>query len=74
MALDTIIQELKLPPSVQLYAASLNFDIRSDDGMGSSEWWIDRIESRVGMRLTCLSERAWDTHHDVIAVQKTRSE
>ncbi len=50
-------------------------DYPQQDGYGislsKSEWWIDRIESRAGMRLTCLSERAWDAHHDVIAVQKT---
>jgi SAM-dependent methyltransferase len=38
--------------------------------LSKSTWWIDLIESRPGMRLTCLSERAWDSHHDVIAVQK----
>jgi hypothetical protein len=99
MPLDAIIQELRLPPSVQPYAASLYFDISSDDGTGSplrassdeqrrrhaddhlqdgygtslskSEWWIDWIESRAGVRLTCLGGRARDGHHDVIAGQKT---
>ena len=50
-------------------------DYHQQDGYGislsKSTWWIDRIESRPEMRLTCLSERAWDGHHDVIAVQKT---
>jgi SAM-dependent methyltransferase len=45
------------------------------DGYGisvsKSEWWINLIEKRMDMRLACLSERAWDKHHDVIAVQKT---
>lgn len=39
--------------------------------VSKSSWWIDLIESRDEMRLACLSERAWDNHHDVIAVQKT---
>lgn len=34
-----------------------------------SEWWTNLIEHRSEMRLALLSERAWDNHHDVIAVQ-----
>jgi len=37
--------------------------------VSKSNWWIDLIESRPGFQLTCVSERAWDHHHDVIAVQ-----
>lgn len=36
-----------------------------------SEWWINLIEKRFDMRLAFLSERVWDQHHDVIAVQNT---
>jgi hypothetical protein len=39
--------------------------------LSTSNWWIHQIEQREATRLVCLSERAWDHHHDVIAVQKT---
>lgn len=42
--------------------------------VSKSEWWINLIEKRIGMRLAFLSERAWDKHHDVIAVQNTNWE
>ena len=49
-------------------------DYPLQDGYGisvsKSVWWINLIEKRNDMRLACLSERAWDRHHDVIAVQK----
>jgi len=39
--------------------------------VSKSTWWINLIENRAEMRLAFLSERAWDKHHDVIAVQNT---
>jgi SAM-dependent methyltransferase len=39
--------------------------------VSKSTWWINLIENRAEMRLVFLSEKAWDKHHDVIAVQKT---
>jgi trans-aconitate methyltransferase len=53
-------------------------DYPSQDGYGisvsKSTWWINLIEQRTGMRLVSLSERAWDQHHDVIAVQNANWE
>jgi SAM-dependent methyltransferase len=50
-------------------------DYPMQDGYGisvsKSIWWINLVESRTDMRLVCLSERSWDQHHDVIAVQNT---
>lgn len=50
-------------------------DYPLQDGYGislsKSVWWINLIENRTGLRLACLTERAWDKHHDVIAVQNT---
>ncbi len=49
-------------------------DYMTHEGYGisvsKSVWWINLIESSANMRLACLTERAWDRHHDVIAVQK----
>ena len=49
-------------------------DYLTHEGYGisvsKSVWWISLIESNADMRLVCLTERAWDRHHDVIAVQK----
>jgi len=39
--------------------------------LSKSNWWIAQIEKRDAAKLVCLSERAWDHHHDVIAVQNT---
>jgi SAM-dependent methyltransferase len=48
-------------------------DYPSQDGYGisvsKSTWWINLIEQRTGIRLVSLGERAWDQHHDVLAVQ-----
>ena len=48
-------------------------DYPLQDGYGisvsKSTWWIKLIENRTETRLVCLTERAWDRHHDVIAVQ-----
>jgi SAM-dependent methyltransferase len=32
-------------------------------------WWAELVWSRSNLRLVTMSERAWDDHHDVIAVQ-----
>jgi hypothetical protein len=37
-------------------------------------WWVDRILDRNDIRLVAFSERAWDYHHDIVAIQKTRIE
>jgi SAM-dependent methyltransferase len=34
-------------------------------------WWAELVWSRSNLRLVMMSERAWDAHHDVIAVQKS---
>lgn len=49
-----------------------NYPLQDGYGISLSRsvWWISLIENRSDMRLACLSERAWDGHHDVIAVQK----
>jgi len=39
--------------------------------LSKSAWWISLLESRTNIRLVCLTERVWDRHHDVIAVQKS---
>jgi SAM-dependent methyltransferase len=50
-------------------------DYPSQNGYGisvsKSGWWINLIERRPESKLICMSERAWDHHHDIIAVQKT---
>jgi len=48
------------------YPGYVNYGI----SVSKSSWWIELIESRHDMRLACISERAWDRHHDVITVQK----
>jgi len=48
-------------------------DYRQQTGYGisvsKSNWWVGFIEEQGTVKLVCLSERAWDDHHDVIAVQ-----
>jgi SAM-dependent methyltransferase len=40
--------------------------------VSKSTWWINLVERCGNMRLACLTERAWDHHHDVIAVQNSK--
>ncbi len=53
------------------YASEFGFGPGYGISLSKSGWWLDLIESRAGTRLSCLTERAWDNHHDVIAVQAT---
>jgi SAM-dependent methyltransferase len=49
-----------------------DYPLQKDYGISVSKstWWVDLIENRRDLHLSCLSERAWDKHHDVIAVSK----
>jgi SAM-dependent methyltransferase len=51
-------------------------DYEGQDGYGisviKSVWWIREIEKRIELKLVCLSEMAWDQHHDVVAIQKKK--
>jgi SAM-dependent methyltransferase len=48
-------------------------DYSGQDGYGISvtkpSWVAAVVEQRPNMKLVCLSERAWDNHHDVVAIQ-----
>jgi SAM-dependent methyltransferase len=33
-------------------------------------WYLERVLARRDLSLVCYSERAWDNHHDIVAVQK----
>lgn len=39
--------------------------------MTSPNWYWREIRSRDDVRLVMYSERAWDYHHDIVAIQKT---
>lgn len=39
--------------------------------LASPGWYWKRLRERADVRLALYSERAWDYHHDIVAVQKS---
>ena len=52
-----------------------DYEGQSDYGISvcSTQWVIRIVQSMNSVRLVLLGERAWDDHHDVVAIKKIRS-